>query len=109
MADPLWEALGIQFQPHTVCGHIGESGQAIQHAEDKQHRGVNTKGNCGIAAFHLVQGGACYRDSLRHGPELDASSPPRIADVLSELGQGAAHRYWHVMCDPAHLYMAPVL
>ena len=103
MPDSLWKIFFLQIQADPVRDDIGERGQAIQHAENEQDRGVKPQSDTRIAFFDFVKGRPGDRRPFSHDFDLNAPAPARVTDILTQLAQGPKDRDRKIVFSLTHM------
>lgn len=88
-------ALGqlIQGEPKTdgIRRGVGELAEAVEETEGVEHGGVDAHAHGGIAGLDALQGGSAGERAIGDDASGQAAAPPGVADVTTELAQGAAN------------------
>lgn len=88
------DALGelIEREPETdaVRRGVGELAEAVEKAEGVEDGGVDAHAHRGVARLDALQGGAARERAVRDDASGQAAAAAGVADVATELAQGAA-------------------
>lgn len=84
--------LFFELQADGIMLGIGQLGQPVRHPEHKQDGGIAAHRRAGIALFNLEEGRPADGGTLRGDFSRNASTPPRIPDIMAEFAQGAGDR-----------------
>jgi hypothetical protein len=88
-ADSLWQSLLLEREADGVTPGIGQFGQSLGQTEYEQRRGVGSDRDTGLPALDPVERHAAHRCPLRHQCDRDPPPAPRVAEVSSQLEEGA--------------------
>src|SRR6266478_9212157 len=87
--DPLRQMLFFQLEAHRVIPRVGEVSEPIRDAQPEQDDGIVSNRDARLALFDLHQGRPA--DGRARGGNFrgNASPPPCILYIVTELAQGA--------------------
>jgi hypothetical protein len=82
----------FELEPDGVVLRIGDVRKMVGQSQDEQHGRVAAHRHTGLTLFDLEERHAADGRTLGGDLHRDTSSPPRVADVMSQLAQGAPDR-----------------
>jgi len=75
----------FKLKSDRIGFRISEVREALDHAHNKQDRGVYPDRDAGIALFNLDQRRPAYGSALRRNGHRDAPPPASIAHIVAQL------------------------